>query len=63
MKTVLPELPPKHYLKAGNDPRVVAERTPVLQEVLDVIWLEPEISRAHPAVRAFLDAGNETRAR
>ena len=58
----LPKMPAT-FLKSGDDPRVIAERTPMLQEMLDVLWLEAAGGRTHPAVIEFLNAGNDTRAR
>ena len=53
---------PATFMKSGDDPRVIAERRPVLQEMLDTIWLDAG-GRSHPAMVAFVNAGNETRAR
>ena len=57
----IPALPPKHFMKKGDDPRVIAERVPGLQAILDAIMKNERGEFAHPATKQFIDAAIDTR--
>jgi len=57
----LPSLPPKHFFKKGDDPRVIAERVPGLQAILDAIVKNERGELAHEATKEFINADIDTR--
>merc|ERR1711939_842599 len=52
------ELPRKHLTKSSGDPRVVAERKPRFEKILDTAW---EHARECKALKIFLDPAVDPR--